>query len=71
MSARSKLVEGTEILRTGGGVHLTSAECNTLLDLYEAAKALHTQVEMAESVGVCLPSRVESLSLEAAIAECG
>lgn len=30
--AHRKLVEGTEVLRTGGGVSLTAGECNAILD---------------------------------------
>jgi hypothetical protein len=29
---RRKLVEGTEVLRTGGGTTLTASECNIILD---------------------------------------
>lgn len=31
--------------------------------LHDAAKALYEEVEMAESVGICLPDRVPSLRL--------
>ena len=31
-SAHRKLVEGTEVLRTGGGTKLTAGECNAILD---------------------------------------
>lgn len=30
--AFAKLREGTEILRTGGGIYLTADECNAILD---------------------------------------
>lgn len=30
--ALARLREGTEVLRTGGGAHLTAAQCNLLLD---------------------------------------
>lgn len=33
--AKARLREGTEILRTGGGVHLTATDCNALLDELE------------------------------------
>lgn len=31
-NAKARLREGTEVLRTGGGVHLTAFQCRTLLD---------------------------------------
>jgi shikimate kinase len=39
IEARRKLVEGTEVLRTGGGTTLTSGECNALLDRIEYLEA--------------------------------
>ena len=36
--------------------------------LAEALEALHAEVEMAESVGVCLPDRVPSLNAGQALA---
>lgn len=49
MTIESKLREGTEILRTGGGISLTSTDCNTLIDFIEAAKDLGG--ELCPSVG--------------------
>ena len=37
--AKARLREGTEVLRTGGGVHLTASECNVLLDEFEDMEA--------------------------------
>lgn len=39
-----------------------------LRELWEAAMALYEQVEMGESVGICLADRVPSLRLGAALA---
>ena len=36
IAAIARLREGTEVLRTGGGVTLTAAECNVLLDHIES-----------------------------------
>lgn len=38
--AKARLREGTEILRTGGGIELTAAQCNALLDEYERLERL-------------------------------
>jgi len=38
------------------------------LSLLDAAKALYEEVEMAESIGICLPDRVPSLTLRDIIA---
>jgi hypothetical protein len=35
-AVKAKLREGTEILRTGGGVYLSASDCNLLLDVLEA-----------------------------------
>lgn len=40
-----------------------------LVKVARAARDLHTVVEEAESVGMCLPTRAESLTLGAALAE--
>lgn len=41
-AALARLREGTEVLRTGGGVRLTASECNVLLDHIEALRARPT-----------------------------
>jgi hypothetical protein len=33
------LREGTEVLRTGGGIYLTSGECNAILDFVETLES--------------------------------
>ncbi len=43
------------------------ALCDAYLAQREAALALYEEVEMAESVGICLPNRVPSLRLGAAL----
>lgn len=44
--AMAHLREGTEVLRTGGGTHLTSGECNAILDFVETLEtALKAQVK--------------------------
>ena len=46
MTLESKLREGTEILRTGGGVTLTAAECNEALDRFEALEHRLHEIKM-------------------------
>lgn len=44
--ARQRLVEGTEVLRTGGGTTLTAEQCDALLDYIEA---LESEVNRADA----------------------
>lgn len=50
------------------GGFLMPQECSALLDIAEAARDLHEQVEMDESVGIGLSDRAPSLRLGAALA---
>ncbi len=49
-TARRKLVEGTEVLRTGGGAALTAGDCNALLDRLEQLRGA-----LATITGVASP----------------
>lgn len=42
---RAKLVTGTEILRLGGGVSLTAADCNELIDFIDEAHRIQDRYE--------------------------
>ena len=46
---------------------IPATSLDILLDVAEAARALHERVEMDESVGVCLSDRVPSLNLGRAL----
>lgn len=46
-----RLREGTEVLRTGGGVTLKAQDCNDLLDLIEAAQETVDKTSMVYPMG--------------------
>ncbi len=69
--AIARLREGTEILRTGGGVKLTSAECNDQLDVLDAscaeqlrAAAARVANEEHRVVALVSPELLESAARE-------
>lgn len=66
--ALARLAEAQEEQhRLAGVAHQHYHECLRLVEerdrLKDAAEALHDDVEMAESIGICLPNRVASLRL--------
>lgn len=76
MTAFPKTREALDVLAAdapwvGGLDEEAVAELDLADKVIAAARALHEVVEMDESVGVCLTSRVESMALGAALIALG
>ncbi len=64
----ARLREGTEVLRTGGGVTLTAAQCNALLDMIDRLRLALRSVDEPYPIDI-FPDLQEKDSVFAAMRE--
>lgn len=64
-AARRKLVEGTEVLRTGGGATLNPGECGAILDEIERLRAALEHIASLPHISASAGRRADFLAKEA------